>query len=234
MSEQRDGLRFLADIRKIGVGTSLDAIWSGIDLGNYDIDMLAFNRPEVELKWNDSTTDFGTQGLPMNQNYSPEIGLAKLHFGSMATVMIGAEATLESFRTEAPKARYIYLSEIPTSQTGGFEFTGGELSLTEIESLDLQAMTIFISPEPNPEIQVARIEAFMRAGVKSVVVQGWALPTKDQSNYVENLFISLKRNDPLMVATEKSRQNTIAGRSKADEYINNAGVWGSFTVFARP
>ena len=57
MSEQRDGLRFLADIRKIGVGTSLDAIWSGIDLGNYDIDMLAFNRPEVEVAWNDSTTD---------------------------------------------------------------------------------------------------------------------------------------------------------------------------------
>ena len=233
MPEQRDGLRFLADIRKIGVGTSLEASWSGIELGYYDIDMLAFNRPEVEAEWNDSTTDFGTQGLPMNQNFSPEIGLAKLHFGDMAKVMIGDEATLENFRTNAPKARYIYLSEIPTSQTGGFEFTGGELSLTEIESLKLQAMTVFISPAA-VEIQAARIEAFMRAGVQSVVVQAWALPTKDQSNYVENLFISLKRNDPLMLATEKSRQNTIAGRSKADEYINNAGIWGSFTIFAKP
>ena len=101
MPEQRDGLRYLADIRKIGVGTSLDAVWSGVSFGTYDIDMLALNRPQVELKWNDSTTDFGIQGLAINQEYSPEIGLAKIHFGEMSKILAGEKpAWIVSWRMQ--------------------------------------------------------------------------------------------------------------------------------------
>lgn len=234
LPEQRDGLRFLADIRKIGVGTSLDAIWSGVLGVTYELDMLAFNRPSGDNKWNDSTTDFGIQGLAINQDYSPEIGLARIHFGEMSKILIGEEATLDNFMKNAEKARYVYLSEIPTSSTGGFEFVGGELSLSQIESMSFQAMTVFLSPEPNQDIQAARVEAFMKAGVQSVIVQSWALPTKEQREYIDNLFISLKRNDPLMIAIEKSRQKTIEAQSKDQKYINNAGIWGAFTAFGKP
>ena len=82
--------------------------------------------------------------------------------------------------------------------------------------MSLQAMTVFISPEPDLAIQTARVEAFMKAGVQSVIVQSWALPTKEHREYIDNLFISLKRNDPLMIAMDKSRQKTIESQSKVE------------------
>ena len=100
--------------------------------------------------------------------------------------------------------------------------------------MSLQAMTVFLSPEADLSVQTARAEAFMKAGAQSVIVQSWGLPTKEQREYVDNLFISLKRNDPLMIAMEKSRQKTIESQSKDGKYINNAGIWGAFNAFAKP
>ena len=109
----------------------------------------------------------------------------------------------------------------------------GELSLDQIANTNLHAMIVFISPEKNLESQARRVEAFMQAGAQAVIVQSWAIPANDLRILVENLFMNLKRNDPLLIAMDKTRGKYIKDTSK-ETYENNPGNWGAFTIYSRP
>ena len=234
LPEQKDGLRYLADKRKVTVVTSLDASWSANQVyGDYDLDLFAVGRSTQEKSWADSATDANTSSLLVNQDFSPEIGLAKVHFSDNSKVVLREEATVEAFMKNAPKSRYVYLSEVPASPDGGFQMTDGAISLEDIANLQMQAMIVFISPSKDPVHQIARVEAFMQAGAKAVIVQMWPVPSGDLRSIIEDLFMNLKRNDPLMEAMSKTRSKYIKNESK-DEYTNNAARWGTFTIYGRP
>ena len=81
--------------------------------------------------------------------------------------------------------------------------------------------------------QAERVEAFLQAGAHSVVVQSWQLPIQQSRGILDTLFVSLKRNDPLIIALDKSRQKFIKEQSK-DKFTNNPGIWGGFCIFGRP
>ena len=234
LPEQKDGLRYLADKRKVTVVTSLDASWSANQVyGDYDLDMFAVGRSTEEKSWVDSATDANTSSLLVNQDFSPEIGLAKVHFSDNSKVVLREEATVEAFLKHAPKSRYVYLSEVPSTADGGFQMADGAVSLEDIANLQMQAMIVFISPSSDALHQTARVEAFMQAGAKAVIVQMWPVPSGDLRSIIEDLFMNLKRNDPLMEAMSKTRSKYIKNESK-DEYTNNAARWGAFTIYGRP
>lgn len=240
LPEQKDGLRFLADTRKITFATSLDAAWSASNTyTDYELEMFAMSRSGTEGTWMSSVTDKDKMTILANQEFSTEIGSVKIHYsGNLAKVLTGGEATIASFIKNAPKARYIYMSEIPTGPNGGFMLADGELTLSQIASLSMQNMLVFISPDKNPSVQAARVEAFMQGGSQAVVVQSWALPTNDLYKQMDNTFIALKRNDQLLVALDKTRKKYVADinekmKSMAD-YKNNPGAWGAWTVFGQP
>ena len=235
LPEQKEGLRFFANTpRDITLSTSLDAMWSANQVySDYEIDMLAFGRSTEAETWIPSVTDTDKSALLTNQGFSPEIGLIKVHFSDSSNVFIREEATLEAFAEKAPRSRYIYLSEIPATADGGFEMANGVLTLDAITGLDLHAMVVFIGPDSDSTRQAKRVEAFMQAGAQAVIVQSWAIPANDLRVIVENMFMNLKRNDPLLVAMKKTRSKYIGDKSK-DVYENNPAMWGAFTVFSRP
>ena len=107
------------------------------------------------------------------------------------------------------------------------------MSLSDIRSLKIQAMTVFISPHPDVDVQAARVDTFLQAGAKSVVVQTWQLPIQSSRSILDTLFVSLKRNDPLIIAMDKARQKYIKDQSK-EKFINNPGIWGGFCIFGQP
>ena len=109
----------------------------------------------------------------------------------------------------------------------------GTISLDDITALDLHAMVVFIGPDSDSTRQAKRVEAFMQAGAQAVIVQSWAVPANDLRILVENLFMNLKRNDPLLVAMKKTRSKYIGDQSK-DAYQNNPAKWGAFTIYSRP
>ena len=240
LPEQKDGLRFLADTRKITFATSLDAAWSASNTyTDYELEMFAMSRSGTEGTWMSSVTDKDKMTILANQEFSTEIGSVKIHYsGNLAKVLTGAEATIDSFLKNAPKARYIYMSEIPTGPNGGFMLADGELTLSQIASLSMQNMLVFISPDKNPSVQAARVEAFMQGGSQAVVVQSWALPTNDLYKQLDNTFIALKRNDQLLVALDKTRKKYVADINEKmksmDDYKNNPASWGAWTVFGQP
>lgn len=235
LPEQKEGLRFFANTpRDITLSTSLDAMWSGIQsYTDYTVDMLAFSRPTEEEKWQSSVIDADNSALLTNQGFSAEVGLIKVHFSDSAKVFIRKEATVATFVKEAPEARYIYLSETPSTDSGGFELADGELTLDQITALNLHAMIVFLGPDKDMTRQAKRVEAFMQAGAQAVIVQSWAIPSNDLRVLVENMFMNLKRNDPLLVALRKTRKKYIEDQSK-DAYENNPAMWGAFTVYSKP
>jgi hypothetical protein len=234
LPEQKDGLRYLADKRKITLASSLDATWAANQLyADYELDMLAFGRSTEEEIWDSSVTDADSSSLLATQDFSPEIGMAKVHFSEASKVLMRKEATVDAFKKHAPKSRYIYMSEIPSTVDGGFQMADGEISLEDISGLSLEAMIVFLSPSKNPDHQTARVEALMQSGVQAVIVQSWAIPSNDLRLLLENFFVGLKRNDPMMEAMSKSRSKYIQDQSKKN-YTNNASVWGAFVVYGRP
>ena len=235
LPEQKEGLRFFANTpRDITLATSLDSMWSANQVySDYELDMFAISRTTEVENWTASVTDAGQSALLTNQGFSPEIGLVKVHFSDSAKVLIRDEATLEAFAKNAPRARYIYLSEVAGTPNGGFQMADGELSLDQIANTDLHAMIVFIGPDANLDNQARRVEAFMQAGAQAVIVQSWAIPANDLRILVENLFMNLKRNDPLIIAMNKTRGKYIKESSK-ESYENNPGHWGAFTIYSRP
>jgi len=235
LPEQKEGLRFFANTpRDITLATSLDSMWSANQVySDYELDMFAISRTTKEENWTSSVTDAGQSALLTNQGFSPEIGLVKVHFSDSAKVVIRDEATVEAFAKNAPRARYIYLSEVASTPNGGFQMADGELSLDQIANTDLHAMIVFIGPDANLDNQARRVEAFMQAGAQAVIVQSWAIPANDLRILVENLFMNLKRNDPLIIAMNKTRGKYIKESSK-EAYENNPGHWGAFTIYSRP
>jgi hypothetical protein len=235
LPEQKEGLRFFANTpRDITLATSLDSMWSVNQVySDYETDMLAFGRPTKEEVWTNSVTDVGESALLTNQGFSPEVGLIKVHFSDSSKVLIREEATIEAFAKNAPRARYIYMSEVPGTEKGGFQLADGELSLDAIASTDLHAMIVFISPDADSTRQARRVEAFMQAGAQAVIVQSWAIPSNDLRILIENLFMNLKRNDPLVISMNKARSKYIGEQSK-DVYQNNPAKWGAFTIYSRP
>ncbi len=235
LPEQKEGLRFFGHTpRDITLSTSLDAMWSGIQsYTDYTVDMLAFSRPTEEEKWQSSVIDADNSTLLTNQGFSAEVGLIKVHFSDSVKVFIREEATVATFIKEAPEARYIYLSETPSTESGGFEMADGELTLDQITALKLHAMIVFLGPDTDITRQAKRVEAFMQAGAQAVIVQSWAIPSNDLRVLVENMFMNLKRNDPLLLALKKTRKKYIKEQSK-DAYENNPAMWGAFTVYSTP
>jgi hypothetical protein len=235
LPEQKEGLRFFANTpRDITLATSLDSMWSANQVySDYELDMFAISRTTKEESWTSSVTDAGESALLTNQGFSPEVGLIKVHFSDSAKVLIRDEATIEAFAKNAPRSRYIYLSEVPSTKNGGFQMADGELTLDQIANTDLHAMIVFIGPDANTEIQGRRVEAFMQAGAQAVIVQSWAIPANDLRILVENLFMNLKRNDPLIIAMNKTRGKYIKDTSR-ETYENNPGNWGAFTIYSRP
>ena len=235
LPDQRDGLRFLADTRRITTATSLEAVFSGLGVyGEFDIDMLAIGRPSIEKDFVYSNMDHDSELIPTGNADSPsDLEMVRLHFSDVSKFLIGEAATKEEFLKSAPTARYIYLTEIPASSDGGFSLVNGDVSLSDIRSLNLQAMTVFISPHPDVDVQAARVDTLLQAGVKSVVVQTWQLPIQGSRSILDTLFVSLKRNDPLIIAMDKARQKYIKDQSK-EKFVNNPGVWGGFCIFGQP
>ena len=130
--------------------------------------MLAMSRTNEKEAWTSSVVD-ARLALLTNQGFSPEVGLIKVHLALPA--LIRDDATVEAFAKEAPRARYIYLSEIPSTKNGGFQMADGELTLDHPSNTNLHAMIVFLSPEANLDSQARRVEAFMQAGAQAVIVQ---------------------------------------------------------------
>jgi hypothetical protein len=233
--EQRDGLRYLADTRSVTSATSLGAVMNAVVYGDFDLDMLAVGRPETQKQYYSSNSGSSSGLMGNNKNYPADLEIVKIHFSEVSKFLVGKQAQRSEFIKHAEVARYIYLSEVPTSNDGGFTLSDGDLTLSDIRGLNLQAMTVFISPAPDHNVQVARVEAFLQAGAKSVVVQTWQLPVSASRNMLDQLFISLKRNDPLLLAMKKTREKYISDQFKAkSESPNNPGIWGGYSIFGRP
>ena len=169
---------------------------------------------------------------------SVPVQIVSIHFRPDSRIILqNEEVTLEKFRTIAHGARYLYLSDIPESADGGFEFQDGTLTLSEIHQSHLAAQVVFISATDSIETQVKRVRAFLDAGVRSVMVNTHSIDKQSERIMLDALFESLNRDDTLAQALSNARSSYIKESSKQGgevSFVSNPGVWGTFHLFGQP
>jgi hypothetical protein len=228
--DQQDGMRFLGEKRTITASTGLEEILeNSSQFGSYEPDMLAMSRlGKIE--------DQLAAGLQPSE--SVPIQIVSIHFRpDSRQILQNDEVTLEKFRTTAHGARYLYLSDIPTSTDGGFEFQDGILTLSEIHQSHLAAQVVFISATAPIDIQVKRARAFLSAGVRSVLINTLPIDQQNERIMLDALFESLNRDDTLAQALSNARSSYIKASSKQGgevSFVSNPGVWGTFHLFGQP
>ena len=228
--DQQDGMRFLGEKRTITASTGLvEILENSSQFGSYEPDMLTMSRlGKIE--------DQLARGLQPSE--SVPVQIVSIHFRpDSRTILQNEEVTLEKFRSIAHGARYLYLSDIPTSPDGGFEFQDGTLTLSEIHQSHLSAQVVFISATNSIETQIKRARAFLHAGVRSVMVSTNAIDKQSERIMLDALFESLNRDDTLAQALSNARSSYIKESSKQGSevsFVSNPGVWGTFHLFGQP
>ena len=228
--DQQDGMRFLGEKRTITSTTGLaEILENSSQFGSYEPDMLAMSRlGKIE--------DQLAAGLQPSE--SVPIQIVSIHFRpDSRTILQNEEVTLEKFRSIAHGARYLYLSDIPTSPDGGFEFKDGTLTLSEIHQSHLASQVVFISASNSIETQIKRARAFLDAGVRSVMINTHAIDKQSERIMLDALFESLNRDDTLAQALSNARSSYIKESSKQGaevSFVSNPGVWGTFHLFGQP
>ena len=156
------------------------------------------------------------------------------HFSpDFRTLLSGQQVTLDAWRTRAPKARYIYLADIPATQGAGFKLGDGVLSLSEIRAVPLQAELVVITAQADAGDQLSRAKALLDAGAGAVLVSAWDIPSAAQEKFIDGFFEGLNRDRPPARAVGEARQ-VMLRNTLLDEDLDDPALWGAMILFAHP
>ncbi|MGC6509047.1 MAG: hypothetical protein ACON4U_11550 [Myxococcota bacterium] len=233
LPEQQDGLLSLERNRTITYLPSLYEInKSASEFGPFESDIVGFARP---LK-----TDASVVVDPlMSRNGQPaEVEVAKVHFRPDSRyIYVDDKVTSERYLKRAFTSRFLFLSGLEGSSTGGWLFDDGELTISEIQSKPTVLQTVFIGYHGDFEQQFRRVRAFMNAGARTVVVPAWEVPQPELHTYLRGIFEGLTRDDPLPASLKLGRKELLQQRLRESEdgqIAPNPSIWGSFIVFGQP
>lgn len=147
LPEQRDGLRFLADIRSVSVYPDLDAVAEAPPKPNEE-----FQQTLVALCANPVEADMLRRIYPT------------------AMVLEGPQATVEAWKANAGGSRFLHVGDFPAGPSGGWQLADGELTIGTFAGTPLGARGAYVGGGTDPDVAYARLVAAHRAGLRDYVV----------------------------------------------------------------
>ena len=263
LPEQRAGLRFLADIRTVGQGSSLQELTREPRAATaYKPDFLAFGAPQgvtAQAEGSEAPPEAvepdeaapaprkpqkqkeeGVEAAPAHlptipfQRLPRSLAGAARHFSpEFREVWAGEEATRANLAEKLPHARFIHLAQMDPSADGGFILADGAFSLGELRASPIVAELVVITAVASPAVQLARVEAFLAAGARAVLVSGWALPDQIQERYVDGFYDAFNRDRPPARALAEGRQGLLAD-PVVGASAHDPSLWGAMMLFGLP
>ncbi len=250
LPEQIEGRRYLADIRTVSSLPYLgpQRIEATPPEGGYKPDYLGLSR-EVMATLEEMTqeelaiTDDVTRTM-LEAGLKPQgetSSIARLFGGGYSIVKLGAEATVGALEEKETgykgsryqTARYIHLSGIPATPSGGFEWADGETVLPELACSEMSAKLVVISTGPSPEVQLVRAQALREAGAAGVLVAMWNPPPILRSRYLTSVYDALNRERAPARALAEARE-TLVNTLGADGGQADPSYWGAFLYVGAP
>lgn len=208
LPEQADGLRYLAAIRNVGYLPDFDSILpvQARPDDEFSLTMVAF-CPTVD------DCEAVRRVYPDTVPYS------------------GATATIAAWRTNAPKARFVYLGGFPATPDGGFKFHDGPLTLREIATTSLVVRGIAVDGGDSAEIGAARLHALRRAGATEILLEGPARDKTLRSRLLLHFWEGLNLRHSASRSLTEARSLSIR---EAGEPAQLPGYWSGYFVSGRP
>ena len=156
------------------------------------------------------------------------------HFGQdFREVLVGSNAERWRYVERAPRARYLYIEEVPASADGGFALADAPLTLRDIRETPLAAELVVISADAPTAQQLARARAFLDAGAASVVVTTWKVPESERYRQIDAFYEAVNRDRSPARALLDARQGLLS-EVGATEDTDDPALWGASVLFGSP
>lgn len=246
--EQADGLRWLADIRTMANAPDLRRLAAPPEQEDvaYNPDFLGMGAPMAEAapadaeEAQDEEDQGGTSNEDLMRKYRQnadlpmDLGSAAEQFGEdFRSILVRTDATVANYKEKAPKARYIHLSEIEAAPAGGLALADGELTLSTLRTVPLQAELVILTASASPEVQQLRARALLDAGARSVLVASWEVPPTVLDRLFDGFYEAINRDRPPATAAREARESLMRTSLNASEQDDPAD-WGSLLLYSRP
>ncbi len=225
--EQAEGLRWLAEIRKMTVAPTIASLTRKLvakDQNTYTLDYLAFGS--------DGQTN--NEALLSEHETPNEIKTCSRHFSSgHDEALTGDSVTLAAWREKAGHSRYIHIAGLEAGAGGGFKFADGSLSLDEIRNTPLNAQLVVITARTAQPQQLHRARAFLDAGAEWVLVAVWDIPDRARVNYLSSIYDSMNQERPPARAVAEGRRTLLKDALMGDDN-DDPSLWGGLLLFGKP
>ena len=221
LPEQKQGRRFLADIRSIGSqATVTDAFSSaGPTPTSFNPDFLGITPAGESV---------GEGGLARPS----EVQFASRHFGAdFREVFDQDEATAAQFVKWAPSARYVHLSDIPSGERGALLFGDEALPLATVRGLSLTAQVAILSLDMNPKVAARRAQALRASGTDTVIYTTWLVDQTVRSKMLYSFYDARNRDRTPARALAEARQFLLDHGLRS--YFDPSW-WGAYTLAGLP
>ena len=246
LPEQSSGLRWLADIRTMAVLPSLATLSTPTHkIETYNPDFLgigtgssALNAPAAPPPTPDPDAEGGVEvqlelaapaGLALD-----ELGVSSRIFPAGLKVTASGDQAVKKVWTErASSSRYIHLNGLAASADGGIALTDGDLSLAEIRATPLGAQLVVITAPAPIEVQILRVQAFLDAGAKNVLVSAWPIPDQLRIRFLGAFYEAVGRDRTAARALTEAHE-AIVRDDMAGDSVADPSSWGSFMLFGTP
>ncbi len=246
LPEQSSGLRWLADIRNVGVLPTLGALSiPSHKIETYNPDFLGFGSisatggtpatpPAGAAPAGEQAQAPAPTATPMSGLSTDELAASARVFSSgLKATLVGPESKKQNWTDKAKSARYIHLTGLAASPDGGFILADGPLTLAEIRATPLGAQLVVIGAEATMDQQRLRAQALLDAGAKAVLLSAWPIPDQARARFFGAYYEAIARDRTPARAVSEAREvfltDTLAG-----EGMGEPSVWGSFLLVGAP
>lgn len=206
LPEQADGLRFLASIRHVTRVADFESL-----------------VPPARV-----TQEYALSAFALCSS-SEEAELVRRHWPD-ATVEVGADATVASWKANAGKARYLVVGAFAAAPGGGFLLPGGEtLTLGTVSNTLVYATNIAILGAADSDASLARASAFRGAGGGEVLATVWEPGATFREVLLSAFFEGINKRKGSSRAFDEARTQAI---KLAPEGSADPGHWGGYLLFS--
>ncbi len=221
LPEQKQGRRFLADIRSIGSLSTVSEAFTpdGEPPSSFNPDFLGITPTGDTV---------GDEGLTRPS----EVQFASRHFGSdFRKLFVEEEATAENLVKWVPNARYIHLADVPTGDRGSLLFNDGEVGLHTLRGLNLQGQVAILSVDMSPKVAARRSQALRSAGMDNVIYTTWLVDQTVRSKVLYSFYDARNRDRTPARSIAEARQILLDDGLRS--YFDPSW-WGSYTLAGLP
>lgn len=208
LPEQRDGLRFLADIRSVSVYPDFDSVAEAPPKPNEE-----FQQTLVALCANPVEADTIRRIYPS------------------AMVLEGPQATAAAWQANAGGSRFLHIGDFPAGPSGGWQLADGELTVGAFASTPLVARGAYVGGGSDPDVAYARLVAAHRAGLRDFLV-GAAGPDPTFHERVQRQF--WEGMNRRYTSSRSFYDARLVAVKDGGDIAKRPGNWVRYLIYGRP